>query len=68
MMIRELAKVTDGSAVSISGTWTRCPPGKKQTHELAVSDVKVLGASDPAVRYPPHVARRIMTSVGYAVC
>ncbi|KAK4999707.1 asparaginyl-tRNA synthetase [Elasticomyces elasticus] len=40
-----------GAAVSLTGQWTRCPPGKEQTHELRVSHLKVLGDND-AESYP----------------
>ncbi|MCJ1421877.1 asparaginyl-tRNA synthetase [Xylographa parallela] len=36
-----------GTAVTISGSWRRSPPGKEQSHELHAVDVTVVGATDP---------------------
>ncbi|KAJ6020663.1 hypothetical protein N7540_006167 [Penicillium herquei] len=43
----QAANLSTGTAVSISGIWKACPPGKLQTHELEITDVAVAGASDP---------------------
>ncbi|PGH12378.1 asparagine-tRNA ligase [Helicocarpus griseus UAMH5409] len=47
----QAAELSTGSAVDISGVWQPCPPGKKQTHELQATDVKITGNADPET-YP----------------
>ncbi|PGH18645.1 asparagine-tRNA ligase [Polytolypa hystricis UAMH7299] len=42
----DASPLTTGSTVEVSGSWQPCPPGKEQTHELHVKDVKVIGTAD----------------------
>ncbi|KAJ5094441.1 hypothetical protein N7456_010302 [Penicillium angulare] len=43
----QATSLSTGTAVSVSGIWKACPPGKKQSHELQITDVAVTGASEP---------------------
>ncbi|MCJ1355920.1 MAG: asparaginyl-tRNA synthetase [Icmadophila ericetorum] len=47
----QAASLGTGTAVTISGLWKPCPPGKEQTHELHAEDVKIVGVADPET-YP----------------
>ncbi|WEW60491.1 asparaginyl-tRNA synthetase [Emydomyces testavorans] len=46
----QAAKLTTGAAVEIAGVWTPSP-GRRQTHELRATDVKLVGEADPQT-YP----------------
>ncbi|ODH12749.1 asparagine-tRNA ligase [Paracoccidioides brasiliensis] len=49
----QAAELSTGTAVDISGIWQPCPAGKKQSHELQVTEVKITGEADPeASTYP----------------
>ncbi|KAA8646067.1 asparagine--tRNA ligase SLM5 [Aspergillus tanneri] len=41
-----LFSLSTGTAVEISGAWKACPLGKKQSHELQTTAVKVVGKAD----------------------
>ncbi|KAL2363014.1 hypothetical protein RJZ56_004045 [Blastomyces dermatitidis] len=43
----QAARLSTGSAIDISGVWQPCPAGKKQSHELHATEVKITGEADP---------------------
>lgn len=43
-------RLSTGAAISVTGMWKPCPPGKEQNHELQATDVQLLGQNDATVR------------------
>ncbi|KAF1817653.1 asparaginyl-tRNA synthetase [Eremomyces bilateralis CBS 781.70] len=39
-------ELSNGTAVTVTGKWEACPPGKKQSYELHATHLKVLGQND----------------------
>ncbi len=46
---RSLDRLGTGAAVLISGRWQPAPPGKEQSYELNVDDLRILGPTDSEV-------------------
>ncbi|KLJ08500.1 asparaginyl-tRNA synthetase [Blastomyces silverae] len=55
----QAARLSTGSAIDISGVWQPCPAGKKQSHELHATEVKITGEADPEKYHSPDFLRQI---------
>ena len=48
-LTRPLGRLSNGTAVRLTGSWRQSPNPKVQSHELHVKEVDIIGHSDPAV-------------------
>jgi hypothetical protein len=48
-LTRLLGRLSNGTAVRLTGSWRQSPNPKVQSHELHVKEVDIIGHSDPAV-------------------
>jgi hypothetical protein len=48
-LIRLSNRLSNGTAVRLTGFWRRSPNPKVQSHELHVEEVDIIGHSEPAV-------------------